>query len=54
MKCRANPFRTLNLNVSSVFLNDLVRDGQAQTGSFLEGTRVPSCEKRVEDMVKVL
>lgn len=54
MQCRANPFRTLNLNGSSVFLNNLVRDGQAQTGSFIERTRVLSCKEWVEDMVKVL
>jgi len=52
--CRAQPFRTLNLNVSPVFLNDLAYNGQAKTGSFAEGARLLGRKERVEDVGKVL
>ena len=36
VECRAEPFHALGSNVSSVFLNDLMYDGQAEISSFVE------------------
>lgn len=54
LECRANTFRALDSNVSSVFLNDLVHDGQAQAGTLVEGARVFGSKEWVENVVKVL
>ena len=52
-KSRSNPFRTLNLNLSSMLPNDLMSDGQSQTGSFVNGARMFGGKERVKDVVKV-
>ena len=50
----AKPFRTVDPNVSSMFLNDLVYDRQAKTRSLIEGARVFSGKEWVEDVVEML
>lgn len=50
----AKPFRTVDPNVSSMFLNDLVYDRQAETSSLVEGARVFGGKEWVEDMIEVL
>lgn len=50
---RAQPFRTLNLNVSPVFLNDLSHNGQSKTGPFAEDARLLGRKERLEDVGKV-
>src|SRR6186997_1211008 len=53
-KGRSDPFRALNLNLSSMLPNDLMSDGQSQPRSFVEGARMFGGKKRVKDVVKVV
>jgi hypothetical protein len=50
---RSDPFRALNLNLSSVLPDDLMSDGQSQPRSFIDGTRMFRGKKWVKDMVKI-
>ena len=50
---RSDPFRTLNLDFSSMLPNNLMSDGQSQPCSFVYGARVFGGKKRVKDMLEV-
>lgn len=50
---RSDPYRALNLNLSSMLSNDLMSDGQSQPCSFVYAARVFGGKKRIEDVVKV-
>lgn len=50
---RSDPYRALNLDLSSMLPNDLMSNGQPQPRSFVYGARMFGGKKRVKDVVEI-